>query len=128
VRNQWRIIDTVEKRTAARSAPQQVALMHLQKERIRRELESTCMEIVELLENFLIDSASAGEEKVFYSKMSVARFLFFDLLERPTKTAAQERRLLQVPCRVYKRTTRRQERLRVPRRVQVCLQTRSNDT
>lgn len=43
--------------------------MHLQKERIRRELESTCLEIIELLEKYLILSSSAGEEKVFYSKM-----------------------------------------------------------
>ncbi|KAI0092026.1 14-3-3 domain-containing protein [Irpex rosettiformis] len=69
LRNQWRTIDTVEKKAAVRSTPQQVALMHLQKERIRRELESTCMEIVELLEKFLINSANPGEEKVFYSKM-----------------------------------------------------------
>ncbi|KAI0347153.1 14-3-3 protein [Trametopsis cervina] len=69
LRNQWRTIDTLEKKTASRSAPQQVALMHLQKERIRRELDSACMEIVELLEKYLIPSASAGEEKVFYSKM-----------------------------------------------------------
>ena len=71
LRNQWRIIDTLEKKAAARSTPQQVALMHLQKERIRRELEGTCMEIVELLEKFLINSANPGEEKVFYSKMLV---------------------------------------------------------
>lgn len=69
LRNQWRTIDTLEKRAASRSLPQQVALMHLQKERIRRELESTCMEIIELLEKFLIQSANPGEEKVFYSKM-----------------------------------------------------------
>jgi len=69
LRNQWRIIDTLEKRAAARSTPHQVALMHLQKERIRRDLDSTCMEIVELLEKFLIPSANPGEEKVFYSKM-----------------------------------------------------------
>lgn len=59
----------MEKRAAARSSPQQVALMHLQKERIRRELENTCIEIVELLEKYLIQSANSGEEKVFYSKM-----------------------------------------------------------
>lgn len=69
LRNQWRLIDTLEKREAPRSSPHQVALMHLQKERIRRELESTCLEIIELLEKYLILSSSAGEEKVFYSKM-----------------------------------------------------------
>ena len=51
--------------------------MHLQKERIRRELEGTCMEIVELLEKFLINSANPGEEKVFYSKMSVKFLPYF---------------------------------------------------
>lgn len=69
LRNQWRIIDTLEKRAAPRAVPQQIALMHLQKERIRRELDNTCMEIIELLEKFLILSANPGEEKVFYSKM-----------------------------------------------------------
>ncbi|EKM59795.1 uncharacterized protein PHACADRAFT_181760 [Phanerochaete carnosa HHB-10118-sp] len=69
LRNQWRVIDTLEKREAPRSTPQQVALMHLQKERIRRELDGVCLEIVELLEKFLIPSSNPGEEKVFYSKM-----------------------------------------------------------
>ena len=72
LRNQWRIIDNLEKREAPRSSPHQVALMHLQKERIRRELDSTCRDIVELLENYLLKSASPGEERVFYSKMCVS--------------------------------------------------------
>ncbi|KAJ3556148.1 hypothetical protein NM688_g2181 [Phlebia brevispora] len=69
LRNNWRVIDTLEKREAPRSTPHQVALMHLQKERIRRELDSTCQDIVSLLENYLLKSATAGEERVFYSKM-----------------------------------------------------------
>lgn len=71
LRNNWRIIDTLEKREARRSTPHQVALMHLQKEHIRRELDSTCKEIVELLEQYLLKSAAPGEERVFYSKMYV---------------------------------------------------------
>ncbi|THG97149.1 hypothetical protein EW026_g4802 [Hermanssonia centrifuga] len=43
--------------------------MHLEKERIRRELDSACKDIVQLLERSLIPSANSGEEKVFYSKM-----------------------------------------------------------
>ena len=43
--------------------------MHLQKERIRRELEGACLEIIEILETYLIPSSNVGEEKVFYSKM-----------------------------------------------------------
>ena len=69
LRNNWRVIDTLEKRAAPRSTPHQVALMHLQKERIRRELDSTCKDIVTLLENYLLKSAMPGEERVFYSKM-----------------------------------------------------------
>jgi 14-3-3 protein epsilon len=69
LRTQWRTIDILEKREAPRSSPHQVALMHLQKERIRRELDGACMEIIELLERYLISSANPGEEKVFYSKM-----------------------------------------------------------
>ena len=69
LRNNWRTIDTLERREAPRSSPHQVALMHLQKERIRRELDSTCQDIVKLLEDFLLKSANPGEERVFYSKM-----------------------------------------------------------
>ena len=79
LRNAWRIIDQLEKREAPRSTPHQVALMHLQKERIRRELDSTCRDIVELLENYLLKSASPGEERVFYSKMYVTLPFAFHL-------------------------------------------------
>ncbi len=69
LRTNWRVIDTLEKKEAPRSTPHQVALMHLEKERIRRELDSACKDIVQLLERSLIPSANSGEEKVFYSKM-----------------------------------------------------------
>ncbi len=45
--------------------------MRVQKDRIEKDLDKVCRDVVDLLERYLIPAASDGEEKVFYSKMCV---------------------------------------------------------
>ncbi len=49
--------------------------MQVEKDRIKKELDDTCKDVVELMEKHLIPAADSGEEKVFYSKMYVGLFL-----------------------------------------------------
>nr|VWO95225.1 Cellulose-growth-specific protein [Ganoderma boninense] len=69
LRESWRTIDALQKREALSSSRHQVKLMRVQKERIEKDLDKVCRDVVDLLERYLIPAASNGEEKVFYSKM-----------------------------------------------------------
>lgn len=75
LRNSWRIVDTLEKMQAARTAPgtttRQLTLIRQQRKKIERELANVCKDIVKLLEKQLLLAARYGEERVFYSKMYV---------------------------------------------------------
>ena len=59
----------MQKKEALSSTRQQVKLMRVQKDRIERDLDKLCRDVVDLLEKYLIPAASDGEEKVFYCKM-----------------------------------------------------------
>ncbi|KAJ3869662.1 MAG: 14-3-3 domain-containing protein [Lentinula lateritia] len=73
LRNSWRIVDTLEKMQASRTAPgtstRQLTLIRQQRKKIERELANVCKDIVKLLEKQLLPAARQGEERVFYSKM-----------------------------------------------------------
>ncbi|KAI0772079.1 14-3-3-like protein [Trametes elegans] len=69
LRSSWRTIDTLQKKEALSSTRQEVKLMRVQKERIEKDIDALCRDVVGLLENTLIPAANDGEEKVFYSKM-----------------------------------------------------------
>ncbi|KAJ4478030.1 14-3-3 domain-containing protein [Lentinula aciculospora] len=73
LRNSWRIVDTLEKMQASRTAPgtttRQLTLIRQQRKKIERELANVCKDIVKLLEKQLLPAAKPGEERVFYSKM-----------------------------------------------------------
>ena len=81
LRNSWRHMDVMEKRTHAfrvndpkkldrpLQAARQLDLIRGQREKIERELTDACKDIVELLERQLQPAARSGEECVFYSKM-----------------------------------------------------------
>lgn len=69
LRSSWRTIDTLQKKEALSSTRQQVKLMRVQKDRIEKDLDKLCRDVVDLLEKYLIPAARDGEEKVFYCKM-----------------------------------------------------------
>lgn len=69
LRSSWRTIDVLEKKEG--HSKRQLALMQVEKDRIQKELDDTCKDVVKLMETHLIPAADSGEEKVFYSKMHV---------------------------------------------------------
>lgn len=67
LRSSWRTIDVLEKKEG--HTKRHLGLMQVEKDRIKKELDDTCKDVVELMEKHLIPAADSGEEKVFYSKM-----------------------------------------------------------
>ncbi|KAI0677083.1 14-3-3-like protein [Trametes maxima] len=68
LRSSWRTIDSLQKE-ALMSPRQELKLMRVQKERIEKDIDALCRDVLDLLEHTLIPAASDGEETVFYSKM-----------------------------------------------------------
>jgi len=66
LRGNWRTIDLLEKKG---QSPRHLHLMQVQKDRIINELDGICKDVVNMMETYLLPSASPGEETVFYCKM-----------------------------------------------------------
>jgi 14-3-3 protein epsilon len=72
LRNNWRIVDSLEKSQMARGSrtkQQGLSLIQRQRERIENELTEVCKDIVFLLDGYLLPAAKQGEDLTFYSKM-----------------------------------------------------------
>jgi 14-3-3 protein epsilon len=72
LRNNWRIVDSLEKSQMARASrtkEQELSLIRRQRERIEGELTEVCKDIVFLLDRYLLPAAKQGEDLTFYSKM-----------------------------------------------------------
>ncbi|XP_060561876.1 14-3-3 protein homolog 2-like [Ruditapes philippinarum] len=66
-RSSWRVISSIESKSADGDKKTLMAKEYRQK--IEKELEEICKEVLELLENPLIPKANTDESKVFYLKM-----------------------------------------------------------
>ncbi|XP_028848490.1 14-3-3 protein beta/alpha-A-like [Denticeps clupeoides] len=66
-RSSWRVISSIEQKTEANEKKQQMAREY--REKIERELQEICNDVLGLLDKFLIAKASQAESKVFYLKM-----------------------------------------------------------
>lgn len=66
-RSSWRVISSIEQKTEGNDKKQQMAREY--REKIEKELQEICNDVLGLLDNFLIANASAAESKVFYLKM-----------------------------------------------------------
>ena len=67
-RTAWRAISALEQKEESKGS------RHLQtikdyKDKIEKELDTTCNDILTILDSYLIKSASSSESKVFYQKM-----------------------------------------------------------
>ena len=73
LRTSWRIIDTIEKKEKGKAdnndKDQNVEHISRLKKNIEDDLQTTCNDIINVLENTLIPSAHNDESKVFYLKM-----------------------------------------------------------
>eukprot|EP00210_Caulerpa_lentillifera_P008369 g7981.t1 len=68
-RASWRIVSSIEHKEESKGNSENAARIRNYRVTIEKELTEICKNILELLENFLIPSAAAGESKVFYLKM-----------------------------------------------------------
>lgn len=66
-RSSWRVISSIEQKTEGNEKKQ--GMVKSYKQKIEKELEDVCKDVLDLLEKFLITKAEAFESKVFYLKM-----------------------------------------------------------
>jgi len=66
-RSSWRVISSIEQKTEGSERKQSMAREY--REKIEKELKDICLDVLKLLEKFLVPKASNPESKVFYLKM-----------------------------------------------------------
>jgi len=66
-RSSWRVISSIEQKTEGSDRKQAMAKEY--REKIEKELQEICGDVLSLLDKFLIPKASNAESKVFYLKM-----------------------------------------------------------
>merc|ERR1712063_116882 len=66
-RSSWRVISSIEQKTEGAKKKQAMAKEY--REKIEKELNDICGDVLNLLDKFLIAKASNAESKVFYLKM-----------------------------------------------------------
>uniref|UniRef100_A0A8C6WQ05 3-monooxygenase/tryptophan 5-monooxygenase activation protein, gamma polypeptide 1 n=1 Tax=Neogobius melanostomus TaxID=47308 RepID=A0A8C6WQ05_9GOBI len=70
-RSSWRVISSIEQKTTADGNEKKIEMVRAYREKIEKELESVCQDVLNLLDNFLIKNCNEtqNESKVFYLKM-----------------------------------------------------------
>lgn len=68
-RASWRIISSIEQKEDSRGNADNVKLIREYRQKIESELETICEDILAVLEQNLIPTASTSEPRVFYLKM-----------------------------------------------------------
>jgi len=66
-RSSWRVISSIEQKTEGAERKQAMAKEY--REKIEKELNEICRDVLSLLDKYLIPKASNAESKVFYLKM-----------------------------------------------------------
>ena len=67
-RASWRIISSIEQKKSA-STEAHAEQIKAYREKVEKELEDICGDILGVIDKHLIPSATSGESKVFYHKM-----------------------------------------------------------
>lgn len=68
-RASWRIVTSIEQKEEARGNADNVKLIREYREKVEEELNSICEDILKVLDENLIPTASTSDPKVFYLKM-----------------------------------------------------------
>ncbi|KAI9224055.1 14-3-3 family protein epsilon [Blastocladiella britannica] len=68
-RASWRIVSSIEQKEDNKGNSGQVDKIRAYRQKIEAELSDVCSDILNVLDQYLIPSAEAGESKVFYYKM-----------------------------------------------------------
>jgi 14-3-3 protein len=111
-RASWRIISSIEQKEESKGSDKHVATIREYRQKIEKELESVCQDVLDVLDECLIPKAESGESKVFYHKMCALPARRFPSTSRsPTP---QEGRLPPIPRRVRLRREAQERRHRGP--------------
>jgi 14-3-3 protein epsilon len=70
-RQSWRIISSIEQKEESKGNSAHLYRVREYRSKVEKELKEICGDILSLLDEHLIKSASTGESKVFYHKMYV---------------------------------------------------------
>lgn len=70
-RASWRIISSIEQKEESKGTDDKLEMIRQYRSQVEKELRDICSDILSVLDNHLIPSASTGESKVFYYKMKV---------------------------------------------------------
>jgi len=68
-RASWRIISSIEQKEEAKGSDKHVGIIREYRQKIEKELEGVCEDVLNVLDESLIPKAETGESKVFYHKM-----------------------------------------------------------
>lgn len=68
-RASWRIITSIEQKEESKGNSAHTARIKEYRQKVEKELSDICLDILKLLDDHLIKSATTGESKVFYHKM-----------------------------------------------------------
>jgi len=67
-RMSWRVISSIEQKAEMENASR-LDMVHDYREKIEMELEATCIELIMLLDSYLLKSCPNVEQEIFYNKM-----------------------------------------------------------
>ncbi|KJZ76560.1 14-3-3 protein-like protein [Hirsutella minnesotensis 3608] len=68
-RASWRIISSIEQKEESKGSEKHVSTIKEYRNKIEKELEQVCQDVLDVLDESLIPNAATGESKVFYHKM-----------------------------------------------------------
>merc|ERR1712000_279605 len=68
-RASWRIISSIEQKEESKGSTQSASRIKDYRGKVEKELSGICNDILEVLDKYLLPSATTGESTVFYSKM-----------------------------------------------------------
>ncbi|RWS14645.1 14-3-3 protein epsilon-like protein [Dinothrombium tinctorium] len=68
-RASWRIISSIEQKEEVKGSQSRLSMIKTYRGQVESELKDICNDILDVLDKYLIPSATTGESKVFYYKM-----------------------------------------------------------
>jgi 14-3-3 protein epsilon len=72
-RASWRVISSIEQKEESKGSEKHVPTIKEYRNKIEKELEDVCEDVLKVLDEYLIPHAESGESKVFYYKMFVLK-------------------------------------------------------
>jgi len=91
-RASWRILSSIESKEKSKGNDAHESAIKTYRQKVETELNGICMDILGILDDFLIPSSSTGESKVFYLKMKGDYFRYLAEFKTadPRKDAAEK--------------------------------------